>query len=59
MVGRTFFEVMCELKKGHDILCLAVENKVDHNLIANPDADYRVAAEDELVVIATERPELA
>lgn len=59
MVGRTFFEVMCELKKGHGILCLAVANKVDHKLIANPDADYRIAAEDELVVIATERPELA
>jgi voltage-gated potassium channel len=58
LVGRTFFEVMSELKKNHDILCLAVENKGDHKLIANPDADYRIGAEDELVVIATARPEL-
>jgi len=58
LVGRTFFEVMSELKKNHGILCLAVENKGDHKLIANPDADYRIGAEDELVVIATARPEL-
>ena len=58
LVGRNFFEIMCELKKNHDILCLAVQNKVDHNLIANPDADYRLEADDELVVIATVRPEL-
>ncbi len=58
LAGLTFFEVMCELKKNHGILCLAVENKETHKLIANPDADYRLKAEDELVVIATNRPEL-
>ena len=58
LVGLTFFEVMCKLKKNHGILCLAVENKGTHKLIANPDADYRLSAEDELVVIATNRPEL-
>lgn len=58
LVGQTFFEVMSELKKNHGILCLAVENKGDHKLMANPDADYRIGAEDELVVIATKRPEL-
>ncbi|MEA1900246.1 MAG: ion channel [Thermodesulfobacteriota bacterium] len=58
LIGLTFFEVMCKLKKNHDILCLAVENKRTHKLIANPDADYRLRTEDELVVIATNRPEL-
>ena len=58
LVGLTFFEVMCELKKNHGILCLAVENKGSHKLIANPDAGYRLAPEDELVVIAISRPEL-
>jgi len=58
LVGRTFFDVMCELKKRYGILCLAVESKEDHTFIANPDADYRLGAQDELVVIATERPEL-
>jgi len=58
LIGLTFFEVMCKLKKNHGILCVAVENKETHKLIANPDADYRLRAEDELVVIATNRPEL-
>ena len=58
LVGLTFFEVMCKLKKNHGILCVAVENKETHKLIANPDADYRISMEDELVVIATNRPEL-
>ena len=58
LVGRTFFEVMCELKKKHGILCLAVENREDHRFIANPDGDYRLGVQDELVVIAMERPEL-
>jgi voltage-gated potassium channel len=59
LVGLTFFEVMCELKKNHGILCLAVENRGSHKLIANPDAGYRLGPEDELVVIATSRPELS
>jgi voltage-gated potassium channel len=58
LVGLTFFEVMCKLKKNHGILCVAVENKETHKLIANPDADFRLSPEDELVVIATNRPEL-
>lgn len=58
LVGLTFFEVMCKLKKNHGVICLAVENKETHKLIANPDASYRLGAEDELVVIATNRPDL-
>jgi voltage-gated potassium channel len=58
LVGSTFLEVMCELKKTHGVLCLAVENKTDHKLIANPDAGYQLGKEDELVVIAADRPEL-
>jgi len=58
LVGLTFFEIMCKLKKNHGILCVAVENKETHKLIANPDADYRLRMEDELVVIATNRPDL-
>jgi len=58
-VGRSFFEVMSDLKRNHDILCLGVENKVDHRLVANPDADYQLGAEDELVIIASQRPKLS
>lgn len=58
LVGRSFLEVMSQLKSSHGILCLAVENKVNHRLIANPDAGYQLGREDELVVIASERPKL-
>ncbi|MBW2166323.1 MAG: NAD-binding protein [Deltaproteobacteria bacterium] len=58
LIGLTFFEVMCKLKKNHGLLCVAVEKKGTHKLIANPDADYQLSAEDELVVIATNRPDL-
>lgn len=58
LAGETFYEVMCKLKKDHGILCLAVENRSTHKLIANPDSGYRLDAEDELVVIAMNRPEL-
>ena len=59
LVGLIFLEVMCELKKNHGVLCLAVENKENHKLIANPDAGYRLDPEDELVVIAMSRPQLS
>lgn len=59
LIGRTFFEAMSELKKNHGILCLGVEKKTDNKLIVNPDADYLLGPEDQLVVIALERPELS
>ena len=59
MTGRTFFEVLCELKKTNGILCVGVESKNSGELTANPAADYRLEADDQLVVISTSRPELA
>lgn len=58
LVGRTFFDAMCELKKNHGILCLGVKSGGDHRLIANPESGYQLGAEDELVVIAAARPHL-
>jgi voltage-gated potassium channel len=59
MVGKGFFEVMCELKEKHGILCVGVENKRDRTLTVNPATDYHIAEDDELVVISTSRPALA
>ncbi len=59
LIDRSFIEVMNELKRNHDVLCVGVENKVDHKLIANPDSGYVLKAEDELVVISSERPKLS
>ena len=58
MVGWTFFDVMCELKKNQEILCVGVENKGDQKLITNPDGAYHLSSEDDLIVIAISRPVL-
>ena len=59
LTGQTFFEVVMQLKKSHNIMCLGVENKSDYKLTANPDADYRLRPDDQLVVMAMDRPHLA
>ena len=59
LVGQTFSDVMSQLKNEFEILCLGIEKKNDNQLIANPEAGYRISREDELVVIATSRPELS
>lgn len=59
LADRNFFDVMCELKKDYDVLCIGVEDKAGRNLISNPPGDYRVGKDDQLIVIATERPDIA
>lgn len=59
LVGQTFFDVMTQLKNKFEILCLGVEKKENHRLIANPEAGYRISPDDELLVIATSRPNIS
>ncbi|MDM8526484.1 ion channel [Desulfococcaceae bacterium HSG8] len=56
LANRSFFDVMCELKKEYDILCVGVEDS--KNVISNPDSNYQVAKDDRLIVIASERPDV-
>lgn len=56
--GKSFYEVMCSLKKKHNVLCIGVEASGGSDLIANPDNDHRLAADDQLVVVALDRPEI-
>ncbi len=58
LIGKTFFEVMCGLKKDHDILCLGIEDKSGKNLTTNPENEYRLKEEDHLITISLKRPEL-
>ena len=58
LIVRAFIDILCELKKEHDVLCLGIQNRVDHTLTANPAADYCLGSEDELLVIAGTRPDL-
>lgn len=57
MEGRTFFEVMCDLKKTHNILCLGIEDDTGENLVTNPDCDHKLGKDDCLIVVATDRPD--
>ena len=58
LIGRTFFDAMCELKKKHNILCLGVEDKAGKTLISNPNTDYQLDHDDQLIVISEERPSI-
>lgn len=58
LAGQTFFDIMCELKKNNDVLCLGVENANGRQLLANPECEYKVNSDDHLVLIASSRPEL-
>ncbi len=58
LVGRRFYDVMCTLKRDHDILVIGIEDEEGKNLVANPDNDYVVDGNDRLVVIAAHRPEI-
>lgn len=58
-VGQTFFDAICRLKKEHDILCLGIRHKADEKFVANPESGYKLRADDQLVIIASERPDMA
>ncbi|MCP4717656.1 MAG: hypothetical protein GY868_21240 [Deltaproteobacteria bacterium] len=58
-IGKSFFEVMCDLKKSSNILCLGVIAAAGRKLNTNPEADYTISEDDELMVIAESRPDLS
>ncbi len=58
-IDKKFIDVMCELKKKHNILCIGIEDKKGTNLTANPDNDYILKTNDQLIIIAEKRPDLS
>ncbi|MDP7354528.1 MAG: ion channel [Desulfobacterales bacterium] len=58
LTDQTFFDVMCEMKNKYGILCLGVENTEGKNLTTNPECDYRMKQDDQLIVIADQRPNI-
>ncbi len=58
LAGQTFIEAVMTLKKSQNVMCLGVESKSDFKLTANPDADYRLGPDDQLLVMAVDRPHL-
>ncbi len=56
MLGKPFIEVLTQLKKEHDFIIVAVESLASKKFISNPPIDYVIQPEDQLVVVAKERP---
>lgn len=58
LIGHSFFDALCTLKKSQNILCLGIEDEKGKNLISNPPNDYQLKKEDRLIVISEERPQI-
>ena len=59
LVGKSFFQVMCELKEKHNIICIGIEDMSGKTLTANPDNDRILNEDDFLMVISWDRPEIS
>ena len=58
-LGKTFLEVMYTFKKEYNITCMSVEDNSEGVFISNPQADYIICQDDDLVVISNERPQFS
>ena len=56
LTDHTFFDVLCEMKNKYGILCIGVEDTDSKNLTANPNNDYKMKPDDQLIIIADQRP---
>jgi len=56
--NRTFFELLCELKKKYGIICIGIEKSNGDDLITNPDNDYKFEGDEYLIIISDNRPEI-
>jgi len=58
MVGRPFIELLSLLKKEHNAIPVAIASNGSNDFSSNPSGDYLIQAEDCLVIISEERPQL-
>jgi voltage-gated potassium channel len=58
LVGQSFIELMTRLKRDHGWLPVGVAGRDSRAVHPNPEADYRIASGDRLVIIAENRPDL-
>ncbi|MEE8423782.1 MAG: ion channel [Thermodesulfobacteriota bacterium] len=56
LVGQPFIEVLTFLKKEHNAIALAVESPGEKGFMANPPKEYTIQPEDQIVIVAQERP---
>ncbi len=58
LAGKTFFDILCALKAEHGVLCVGIETAEGRRLITNPARDYVASPDDQLIVIAAQRPQI-
>ncbi len=55
LAGKPFIEVFTEMKRAHNAIILAIYNRKQESIVTNPNGDYLVAPDDQLVVISDSR----
>lgn len=58
LAGQRYYDLLCRLKKEHNLLCVGVENAEGRELLTSPDNDHPLQQGDHLLVIADKRPQL-
>lgn len=56
LIGKRFIDALTVLKKESNAIALAIESLDSKKFIANPPMDYVIQPEDQLVIVAEERP---
>ncbi len=56
-VGHSFVDALTALKRGQNLILVAIESHAQEKFLANPPIDYIIDAEDQLIVIGQERPD--
>jgi voltage-gated potassium channel len=58
MIGRSFIDVLTEMKQQHQSIVLALQKGEEGEVISNPPGDHRLEQDDYLIVISDKRPQL-
>lgn len=56
LIGTNWIDALTKLKREHNVTVVAVESKDENRFMCNPRQDYTIGPEDQLVIIAEERP---
>ena len=57
-VGSPFLEIFIYLKQAYQCIVVAIQKGPEGEVISNPSTEYRLEADDYLIVIAEERPQI-
>lgn len=57
LINKPFIEVLTLLKKNHNAIALAVQSFDEKKFVSNPPMDYIIQPDDQLVIVAEERPD--